>query len=155
MDEIQPNQQEGKKSEIIVAIVICIIAAASIAIIFTWKEPVNVTSSSYTSTYTNVTAEAAYDLMNTTSNLSVIDCRGLEGCSKCQFGHGHLPGAVMNMNAQTLCNETNDILVYSGNGTAGAGFCQDLVDHVYGKIYNLEGGYEAWASAGYPVIQGS
>jgi len=158
MDEVQPTKST-KKSEILVAIVlvvICVIAAVYIAITFTWTETSSAgqeSTGTYASVYTNLSTQAAYDLINVTSNLTVIDCRGLEGCSQCQFGHGHLLGAVLNMNALTLYNETNDILVYSKNGTVGAGFCQELVGHVYGNIYNLEGGYEAWESAKYPTYQ--
>jgi len=104
----------------------------------------------FTSTYVNITPVQAYDLINksnnTDYNLSVVDCRGLEGCSTCQFNHGHLPGAVLNSNYETLYNSTNDILVYSRDGTLGASFCENLTGSVYGKIYNLDGGYYAWSS---------
>ena len=160
MDEIQPTKGT-KKSELLVAIVlivICVIAAAALVITFTWTENSSTgqepTGTQYASFYTNISAQTAYDLINVTSNLTVIDCRGLEGCSQCQFNKGHLPGAQLNMNSLTLYNSTNDILVYSKDGTVGAGFCQELVGHVYGEIYNLDGGYEAWTSAGYPTPQG-
>lgn len=164
MDEVQPKEGT-KKSEIIVAIVICIIAAAAIAVIFTWpageasnqQTPETPVGSKYTSVYSNITAGAAYDLINNTVNLSVIDCRCLDGCGSCQFNHGHLPGAVLFLPSPCTVDEqefrnalvshynsTNDILVYSKDGTNGASFCKELVGHVYGKIYNLEGGYTAW-----------
>ena len=95
--------------------------------------------------------------MNTTTrNLSIIDVRGLEGCGNCQFNKGgHLPGAELNMNAQTLYNTTDDILVYSVDGSVGADFCMNLTSHVYGKIYNLDGGFDAWKEAGYTIVFGS
>ena len=105
----------------------------------------------YTTSFSNIAPSEAYDLINTSSNLKVIDCRGLEGCSTCQFNKGHLPSAQLNSNPMSLYNLTKDVLVYSKNGTVGANFCQDLTDHVYGKIYNLEGGYNAWVAAGYPT----
>lgn len=156
MDEVQPNG-DAKKSELIVAIVliiICVVAAGYLAMTYIWTAENPPAEIGYTTSYTNVTAPAAYDLINNTVNLTVIDCRGLEGCSQCQFNKGHLPGAMLNMNALSLYNNTNDTLVYSKDGTVGAGFCQELVGHVYGKIYNLEGGYEAWTRAGYPTILG-
>ena len=105
----------------------------------------------YTSSFSNIEPSEAYSLINTSSNLKVIDCRGLEGCSHCQFNRGHLPGAELNSNVMSLYNSTEDILVYSIDGTVGADFCLDLTGHVYGHIYNLKGGYDAWVSVGFPV----
>jgi len=119
------------------------------------------TTSTYTQTYTNITVETAYNLINksqnTDYNLTIIDCRGLEGCSLCQYKHGHIPGAVRNDNPITLYNLTDNILVYSVNGTVGAQFCRELTNHVYGEIYNLEGGWNAWKhhnqTYGWPPIK--
>ncbi len=105
----------------------------------------------YTTSFSNIDPSEAYDLINSSSNLDVVDCRGLEGCSSCQFNHGHLPSARLNSNALTLYDSTEDILVYSKDGSVGSSFCSDLVGHVYGKIYNIKGGYNAWVAAGFPV----
>lgn len=105
----------------------------------------------YTSSFSNIEPSKAYNLINTSSGLKIIDCRGLEGCSHCQFNKGHLPDAELNSNVMSLYDSTEDILVYSINGTVGADFCLDLTGHVYGSIYNLKGGYNAWAAAGFPV----
>jgi rhodanese-related sulfurtransferase len=153
MVETSPAKKEGMKLEIIVAIaLIVIVVVASVYLVymtdfFKTPETPDITYSTY---YTNLNPEDAYDLINTSSNLTIIDCRGLEGCSQCQFNKGHLPGAELNSNPLTLYNYTSDILVYSVNGTIGEEFCEDLVNHVYGDIYNLEGGYEAWAARGFP-----
>jgi len=98
----------------------------------------------YITSFRNYAPEEAYDLMNNAENLTIIDCRGLEGCNTCQFKAGHLPGAELNENPNSLFNSTEKILVYSKNGSVGADFCADLVGHVYGDVYNLEGGYAAW-----------
>ncbi len=105
----------------------------------------------YTSFFTNITVAEAYNLINITENLKIIDCRGLEGCSHCQFNRGHLPGAELNDNPTTLYQNSADILVYSVDGSVGEDFCSDLLDHVFGNIYNLIGGYNAWVAAGYPL----
>ena len=158
MDEIQPQKKERRLSIIFAILLVFIIIVAVVVFaysngFFSFNEKNNVPT--FTTTYTNITAEQAYNLINTTENLTIIDCRGLEGCSHCQFNQGHLPGAELNDNPLTLYqNEsdyqnTTDILVYSKNGTVGADFCSDLIGKVYGKIYNLEGGYEAWVAAGY------
>lgn len=101
-----------------------------------------------TTGYTTIGVEEAYELINKSErkeiNLTVVDCRGLEGCSKCQFKNGHLPKAIMETNPENLYNSSNDILVYSVNGTVGEEFCKKLVGNVKGRIYNLEGGWDAW-----------
>ena len=54
------------------------------------------------------------------------------------------------LNDRAWFYETENItLVYSRDGEVGKDFCQELVGHVYGKIYNLEGGWDAWNSAGF------
>ena len=151
MNEV-PTDVPRRRYELIVAfilIIICIIAAVDIAMPYIFPEQQN-NETGFTQKYTNVTAQEAYDLINNTVNLTIIDCRGLEGCSQCQFNKGHLPGAEQNQNSLTLYNWTNDILVYSKDGTIGAQFCQELINHVYCKIYNLIGGYTSWENAGYP-----
>ena len=106
--------------------------------------------SNNTYSFISVSPDEAYELITNSTNLTIIDCRGLEGCSHCQFNRGHLPGAELNMYPNTLNDSTNDILVYSKNGTVGEEFCEQLVKNcVTVKIYNLEGGYEAWENAGY------
>ena len=146
MDEPQPIKKQNKDIEIIATIaLVAILVVALSAVAFNYIQLEQNPEKKLTSYYTNITCEEAYTLINTTKNLSVIDCRGLEGCSSCQFNKGHLPGAAMNSNPTTLYNTTNDILVYSKNGENGSKFCQDLINHVYGKIYNLEGGYNTWS----------
>ena len=105
----------------------------------------------YTSSFSTVSPSKAYDMINTSSEIRVVDCRGLEGCSHCQFNKGHLPGAELISNSLLLYNSTEDILVYSKDGTVGEDFCQDITGHVYGEIYNIDGGYNAWVAAGFPV----
>lgn len=157
MDKTQPAKKESKKIETIATVIFVIIiaiAAVYITMPYIWTEQTSVTKS-YTSYYTNVTAEVAWDLINTTSNITIIDCRGLEDCGKCQFkNQGHLPGAELNENPLSLYNTSENILVYSLDGTVGENFCKDLVNHVYGRIYNLEGGFEAWEAAGYLLDKG-
>jgi len=58
-------------------------------------------------------------------------------------------------NAETLYNWLKDILVYSKDGNVGGSFCQDLIGKVYGKIYNLDGGINAWNELEYPLVYGS
>jgi len=93
--------------------------------------------------YTNITAEEA-DLLIANDNITILDVRALEGCGSCQFKNGHLPGAILESDPTKYYNASYDILVYSVDGTVGAEFCEDLMYKVYGKVYNLEGGWNDW-----------
>jgi rhodanese-related sulfurtransferase len=158
MAELEPEKNDRKFS-IFLTILLALTLALSVVVFafsndfFSNNESNNLPT--YTTTFSNVTPKEAYEIINTTENLTVIDCR--EGCNICQFNRGHLPGATMNINPATLYqvegdyNSTTDILVYSVDGKVGAEFCLDLTGHVYGKIYNLAGGYNAWAAAKYPT----
>jgi len=100
----------------------------------------------------NISAAEADELIKTNYYLTIVDCRGLEGCSSCQFNKGHLPGAELNMNPSSLFNTTNDILVYSKDGTVGYyNFSIALIGKTDGTIYNLKGGYSAWVAAGFEI----
>ena len=160
MSDDNPEKKNGKFLEMIVAIAlvtITVIAVVYLSYPTLFPNSQNDIDSGYTKFYTNISATEAFNLMNTTTNLSIIDVRGLEGCGKCQFKNdGHLSGAVLNSNPDSLVNETFDILVYSKNGSVGAGFCEDLINLlVKVKVYNLDGGFEAWIDAGYELEYGS
>jgi len=132
---------------IILLILIGAVAVAFLTISACWTTPSQNNVIKYTETYTNVTAEEAYNLINKTSNLTIIDCRG---CA-CKWRKGHLPGAVHNINAEDYVNWTNDILVYGDDTAQGLIFCEELLNTVYGKIYNLKDGFKSWQDAGYPI----
>lgn len=158
MDEVKP-QKNDKKFSIFLTISLALILVLAV-VVFAFSNGVfsddeNNDLPKYTTTFSTITPKEAYEIINTTEELLVIDCR--EGCNICQFNRGHLPRAIMKVEPQTLhqtegdYQNTTDILIYSLDGTAGAEFCSELVNHVYGKIYNLAGGYEAWVAAGYPT----
>ena len=161
MDEVNPETGKGKFLEIIVAIALVIITIiASVYLLYPTftQDSQNDIYEGYAWYYTNISVGEAYDIKNTTTdiNLSIIDVRGLEGCGTCQFKNkGHLPGAVLNSNPDSLFNTTAIFIIYSVDGTVGANFSQHLVYHVYGKIYNIEGGFQAWKDAGFELEYGS
>lgn len=120
--------------------------------------------------YENVTAEDAYSAFskfNDSSedyNLIIIDARVLyKACPPCLetlFKNGHIPGAILDteLNPEVYyqdLNETSDILVYTQHDSSKTvAFCNSLVGHVYGNIYNLKDGYNAWIAADYPIETG-
>ena len=173
---MQQDQPEKNKEKILRAIMIVLLAAIIfISVIFVIINNDQNEDEEVIETFVNKSKEEVLSLLNNSIEydevngesvynlskigLTIIDCRGLEGCSNCQFRAGHLPGAVLNDNYETLfynvTNNKNDILVYSTNGTVGEYFCQNLTGHVYGKLYNLEGGYDGWMAAGYPIKKGN
>ena len=161
MEEGNPEKGKGTSLEIIIALALIIITIiASVYLLY----PTYTTDSQndiyegFAQYYSNISVVEAYDLINSTTdvNLSIIDVRGLEGCGTCQFKNkGHLPGAVLNSNPNSLFNTTAIFIIYSVNGTVGANFSQQLMNHVYGMIYNIEGGFEAWKEAGFKLEYGS
>jgi rhodanese-related sulfurtransferase len=158
MAEQEKTKKENKKLEKIAAVVLVIIIIISTFYLFLFyiQNPQSIQETKYAKYFTNITASAAYELINNSIYLTIIDCRSLEGCGYCSFkNEGHIKGAELNSNAKTLYNWSEDILVYSKNGTAGASFCQELINKVYGKIYNLDGGINAWNELKYPLVYGS
>ncbi len=157
MDEpgsVKKQNYKLEKTASIALIIIVLIAVSYLIFYFTWESQLK--ENKYTSFYTNVTADYAFNLINNSINLTIVDCRGLEGCGTCSFKNdGHLKQAELNSNAETLHNWSADILVYSKDGNVGASFCQDLIGKVYGKIYNLDGGIDAWNELKYPLVYGS
>jgi len=153
MLESQKDKNREKKLRtllIIFLVLIAVIAVSFLTISALWTDFFNSSDEIfYTQSYSNVTVQQAYELLNKSVageiNLTIIDCRGKEGCSTCQYNKGHLPGAVLDENELNYQNETNDILVYSVDGSVGAEFCEILTQNmVYGKLYNLIGGWDAW-----------
>ncbi len=155
MDKPASNQKKGIKKETIVTVIFLIIvafAAIYVAFFYLFSEETEI---KFTSSYKNIDAKVAYNLINKTKNLVIIDCRGLEGCGSCQIkseGRLDFDFVYLNQNPYVHYNTTENLLIYSKDGTvAEEDFCKILVDHVYGKIYNLEGGFDAWKNAGYPI----
>jgi len=158
MDEPEPVRKENNKLEKVatVALITILLISITYLVITFIQTPQQFKGITYAPYYINVTADAAYNIINNSINLTIIDCRGLEGCGSCTFkNEGHIKGAELNSNAKTLYNWPEDILVYSKDGNVGASFCQELINNVYGKIYNLDGGINAWKQLKYPLVYGS
>lgn len=104
-------------------------------------------SQEYANSYQNITADEAHKLIQSNDNLIIVDVRGC----KCSYNREHIPDAIWDTNPQDFYGEKKDLLIYCQTGVTSVEFCKKLVGHVYGKIYNLEGGIEAWKAAGYEV----
>jgi len=141
------------KTETIVATIFLIIV--SISAIYVTVYYFEETEIKFTSKYKNLDVQAAFNMINKTKNLIIIDCRGLEGCGPCQIkseGRLDFDFVYLNINPIVHYNKTENLLIYSKDGTVSEeDFCKELINHVYGKICNLKGGFDAWKAAGYPV----
>jgi rhodanese-related sulfurtransferase len=150
MDEIQSPGGTGKRLQLIliitVVIVSCIalVAAAFLFEVFE-QEPAG---PFITTTYSSVTPENASILAANNESVIIIDVRSC----KCNYNKEHLPNAIWNTDWTTFYNETKDILVYDSTDFGSMNFCEQLINKIYGEIYYLQGGINAWKEAGYDTI---
>ena len=151
--EQQPTEDSEKKIQVILIIVLVVISVSSvlwltlISGLLVEQEP---TEPVLTTTYSSISPQDAVGLVNSSYNSTIIvDCR----TCKCNNNKGHLPNATWNINPEDFYNTTKDLLVYDNHGEKSTQFCQNLTGHVYGAIYCLDGGMDAWKEGTYPVIK--
>ena len=101
--------------------------------------------------YIDVTAEEAKDLIDTKPDLIIIDVSP-------NYDNGHMPGAVNYYvgngsldNAIPSLDKNKEYLVYCHVDSASISGAQKLIDAGFTKVYRLEGNYQAWLDAGYPI----
>ena len=104
-----------------------------------------------TTGYTDVTAAEAKELIDTMADLVIIDVSP-------SYDQGHLPGAVNyylgdgSLDAAIPTLEMSvPYLVYCHVDSVAIQGAQKLVDAGFETVYRLEGNYQAWVDAGYPV----
>jgi rhodanese-related sulfurtransferase len=152
MDTDQPDVKENKKLERIVTVVLVLIIVIAIIFLstnfFLGNKSNLPNEGTITASYNFISPDAAHQfIVSTTHNLTIIDVRSC----KCKYDGEHIPGSIWNVNPISFYNTTDDLLVYDELGVDNLVFCEDLVNHTYGKILYLQGGIEAWKSAGYRV----
>jgi rhodanese-related sulfurtransferase len=103
------------------------------------------------SEYKDVTPAEAKELIDTTSDLVIIDVSP-------NYDAGHLPGAINYYvgdgsldEAIPMLDKDVPYLVYCHVDSASISGAQKLVDAGFPMVYRLEGNYSAWVDAGYPV----
>ena len=104
-----------------------------------------------TVTYMDVNATAAKELIDTKPDLIIIDVSP-------HYDDGHIPGAVNYYlgngsldDAIPSLDKTKEYLVYCHVDSVSISGAQKLIDAGFEKVYRLEGNYQAWVDAGYPV----
>jgi rhodanese-related sulfurtransferase len=103
------------------------------------------------SSYIDVTAEEAKNLIDTKPDLIIIDVSP-------NYDNGHIPGAINYYigdgsldNAIPSLDKDKEYLVYCHVDSASISGAQKLIDAGFTKVYRLEGNYQAWLDAGYPI----
>lgn len=101
--------------------------------------------------YTDISAAEAKQLIDDNLDVIIIDVSPI-------YAAGHLPGAVnyyvgdgsLDAAIPTL-DENATYLVYCHAESASRQGAQKLVDAGFTNVYRLEGEYDAWVDAGYPI----
>ncbi|UCE96342.1 MAG: hypothetical protein JSV51_01665 [Candidatus Bathyarchaeota archaeon] len=102
--------------------------------------------------YTNVTALEAYNMLGSNMFNLVLDVR-----TQSEYNSGHLRNAKLIPVSELASrldelNPTDEILVYCHAGSRSSTASQILVDNGFQNIYNMLGGITAWIVEGYPVF---
>jgi rhodanese-related sulfurtransferase len=101
--------------------------------------------------YTDISATEAKQLIDDNGEVIVIDVSPV-------YSAGHLPGAVnyylgdgsLDAAIPTLDKDAT-YLVYCHTESVSRQGAQKLVDAGFMNVYRLEGDYDAWVDAGYPI----
>ena len=101
--------------------------------------------------YTDISATEAKQLIDDNPDLIIIDVSPV-------YAAGHLPGAVNyyfgdgSLDAAIpMLDKNATYLVYCHAESASRLGAQKLVDAGFVNVYRLEGDYQAWVEAGYPI----
>ncbi len=103
--------------------------------------------------YTNVTAEMAKSMMNADPRLVIVDVSPA-------YDLGHIPGAIsvplsnIELVISTL-DKSAPYLIYCHSDSASIQGTEIFMNTGFNPVYRLEGNYQAWVDAGYPVQTGT
>ena len=152
------SRDSGKLIAISILVVILVIAGVFVIAFDVFNLSSNTakdTGPKLTTTYTGVTIDEAYDLINTTNNLTIIETRSC----RCKYTAGHIADpplfeSIHEPNWLVYNNTDAKLLVYDANGKLEAvTYCDEMVNQTfYGDIYYIIGGFNAWYNAGYPTV---
>jgi rhodanese-related sulfurtransferase len=146
-----PVKDKEKKIQVIFIIILVIISvSAGFGLLYIiYNEEKGPSGPIITVTFSGVSPQTAYNLTYSNKNLIILDVR----TCKCNYNKGHLPNATWTTNPLLYYNTTNDLLIYENNENLSIEFCEQLVNHSYGKLLYLEGGIYGWQEAGYPIFK--
>ncbi|MCK4365966.1 MAG: rhodanese-like domain-containing protein [Thermoplasmatales archaeon] len=160
----EEKQTNSKNKKILVFIIIAIVAISTSATIgftyFYWiaedgsnEGPIELV---LTSTYSALSPVETYDLINSSEQVIIIDVRSR---CPCNWDTEHI-GLEDNFRAlkrtepefSEFFNETSDIIICDNGGTTAIEWCEGLVNHTYGKICLITGGFDSWKNNGLPTL---
>ena len=99
--------------------------------------------------YTDVTAEFAKTMMDVDSRLVIVDVSPI-------YAQGHLPGSISvplsSIDTQIkMLDKSAHYLIYCHSDAASIQGADTFMNAGFNPVYRLEGNYQAWVDAGYPV----
>lgn len=117
----------------------------------TANEPIVEEPEEEASSYVDISAEEAKEMIDNNPYLIVIDVSP-------HYDNGHLPGAVNYYlgdgsldKAIPGLNKDAKYLVYCHVDSVSILGAQKLIDAGFKNVYRLKGNYQAWVDAGYPI----
>jgi len=152
------QKNDGVKPKEILVILIVIISLISITTFALSTDLIGIKTDdskkldaqqTYTTYFTNIAPQDANALINNNSDIIIVDVRSCE----CDYDKGHLPNAIWAIDPIQFYNTTSDILIYCSDGSISVSFCQQLINHIYGELYFLRGGFNSWENAGYEITK--
>ena len=162
----EPSNIGNKKKIQIILIAILVGIGTCVIIGFTFlletTEPTESTEQGstgpvLTAFYSAISPEEAYELINTSLEVAIIDVRS---ACPCNYDTEHIGEegkfkAIKNVQkeADQFYNVTIDLLIYDMDGGSDAiNYCELLVNHTYGKICYIEGGFASWKNKNFSTI---
>ncbi|MHA1993016.1 MAG: rhodanese-like domain-containing protein [Candidatus Hodarchaeales archaeon] len=102
--------------------------------------------------YTNISVTEAYNVVENTSSLFILDVRTQE-----EYSTGHIINAELIPHKEITLrqnelpeNKSRPVLVYCHSGSRSVIASNSLVDLNFTMVYNMLEGFNAWKNAGYP-----
>ena len=100
--------------------------------------------------FTRISVQEAKEMLER-GNVQFVDTRELH-----EHAAGHAPGTVLIphlsvMNRTSELDPEKDILFICKSGYRSALACEFAAAAGFTRLYNVEGGHDAWQAAGYPM----
>lgn len=100
----------------------------------------------------NVTVQQAHDAISKNNGAIFVDVREQSEWDQVHaVGARLIPLSVFNQQAPEQLPKDGVIYVICNSGNRSADASERLINQGYGKVYNIEGGMQAWVNAGLPI----
>ncbi len=104
-------------------------------------------------TYTTVTPQKAYDQISNSTDAMIVDVRNLDEWTATGIlvGATLIPLPEFEQRAPQELPKDRPIYVICNSGNRSRAASEILIKDGYKKVYNIDGGIQAWLSNGLPV----